>query len=252
MTSDAERRYGVLGFVDLAAGDARLAASSYFRILEQQRNGRQELTEYPAGPMIAMLELAGACTYCFCDVDPESCANVREVADRLALGSRVEVVEGDGMTAVHGAITRLESVTRTVVYSDPFDHRAVGPAGVSALDLVGHASEVGATVVCWYGYSRADERGWIVDVLRDAAPGVSWWCGDVMICSAHADMFDGDLGAATSPGTGFGLVCANVSPAALERCRGLGTALSAAYEGRPLPDGRPGWLDFDTLTGSER
>jgi uncharacterized protein (DUF2237 family) len=55
---------------------------------------------------------------------------------------------------------------------------------------------------------------------------------------------DGDLGEATTPGTGFGIVCANVSAKAIDACRRLGEELSAAYDGVPLPEGAPGRLDF--------
>lgn len=65
-----------------------------------------------------------------------------------------------------------------------------------------------------------------------------------MVSAPDADMRNGDLGAATSAGTGFGLVCANVSSEALQRCCDLGRALSDAYEGRVLPDGSDGSLDF--------
>jgi hypothetical protein len=67
-----------------------------------------------------------------------------------------------------------------------------------------------------------------------------------MVSGPNADMRNGDLGAATSPGTGFGLVCANVSSEALQRCCDLGRALSNAYQGRVLPDRSEGSLDFLT------
>lgn len=98
----------------------------------------------------------------------------------------------------------------------------------------------------WYGYNRADPRQWIFDLLRSNAPTIGWWCGDFMVSGPNADMHNGDLGAATSPGTGFGLVCANVSSEALQRCCDLGRALSNAYQGRVLPDGSEGSLDFLT------
>lgn len=246
MTADAERRYGVLGFMDVAAGHDVLNGSAYFRLLAGQRDSGTELSEYPAGPMLAMLELGAESKYLFCDVDPESCTNIRQAAARL--GPVVRIVEGDGMAAVHDALASGHGAEETVVYTDPFDHYAVGPSGMSALDLAQEATERGASVVYWYGYDRADQRQCIFDVLRTRAPMTRWWCGDVMVCAPDADMHNGDLGEATSPGTGFGLVCANVSRDALRRCDDFGRALCDAYRGRLLPDGRPGYLDFVTAS----
>jgi 23S rRNA (adenine2030-N6)-methyltransferase len=244
MTTDAERRYGVLGLMEAAIDDDVLNTSAYFRLLVGQRGGVGELCDYPAGPMLAMLELGAGSEYLFCDLDPESCANICEVALRLGLEAMVRVVEGDGMTVVREAVG--DTGRGTLVYTDPFEHRAAAPGGLSALGLAQEAAERGAAVVYWYGYNRADQRRWIFDLLRASAPTIGWWCGDLMVSAPDADMRNGDLGAATSPGTGFGLVCANVSSEALQRCCDLGRALGDAYEGRVLPDGRTGSLDFLT------
>lgn len=247
MTNDAERRYGVLSFLEAAFDDDVLSGSAYFRLLVGQRDGEGGLSEYPAGPMLAMLERGVGSEYLFCDLDGESCANISKVVGRLGLEGAVRIVEGDGMTAVREAVPTRGRARGTLVYTDPFDHRAVAPGGLSALGLAQEAAERGAAVVYWYGFNRADQRRWIFDLLRTSAPTIAWWCGDLMISAPGADMDDGDLGAATSPGTGFGLVCANVSSDALQRCVHLGRALSDAYEGRVLPDGRVGFLDFVTV-----
>lgn len=196
--------------------------------------------------MLAMLERGDTCSYMFCDLDPESTADIRLTVGELGLTGQVRVVDGDGATAVHEALSNQHAMQLAMVYTDPFDHRAVGPAGLSPLDLAAEAARGGAGVVYWYGYNRSDQRGWIFEVLRAMALTVRWWCGDVMVTAPGPDLFDGDLGAATSPGTGFGLVCANVSPTPLRRCAELGTGLVLAYQGRRLPDGRAGRLAFDT------
>jgi len=71
MTNDAERRYGVLGFMEAAVDDVVLNRSAYFRLLVGQRRGDGVLSDYPAGPMLAMLELGSGSVYLFCDLDPE-------------------------------------------------------------------------------------------------------------------------------------------------------------------------------------
>jgi hypothetical protein len=55
-----------------------------------------------------------------------------------------------------------------------------------------------------------------------------------------------DLGLATTAGTGCGVVLSNVSASLVARCESLGRALAKHYDGRPLPDGKPGRLDLAT------
>ena len=130
------------------------------------------------------------------------------------------------------------------MFIDPFDHHAVGPAGLSALEVAMEAARLGAVVVYWYGYNRISRRHWIVDELTLSEGALDWWCGDLMVTADDADMTDGDLGVASSPGTGSGLVCINASKTALDRCTQLGTAVAAAYRDRLLPSGQAGALDF--------
>lgn len=243
MITDPERRFGVLDFIELARGDASLASSEYFCLLDRHMQSSAQLAEYPAGPMIAMLELGEASEYCFCDLDPDSTANLREVAAGLGLEWRVRVVEDDGMTTVNDALVELSDPSRAVVYLDPFDQFA-RRHGLSAVDLCQKAAEMGTPTIHWYGYDRADERHWLFDELCGLSPDIGWWCGDIMVTSADSDMSAGDLGDATSPGTGFGLVCANVPERAITRSEQLGTALARQYDRRTLPNGRVGGLSF--------
>ncbi len=65
-----------------------------------------------------------------------------------------------------------------------------------------------------------------------------------MVTAPGEASIGGDLGVATTPGTGFGIVCANMSARALDACRELGESLACAYEGTALPCGLLGQLDF--------
>ncbi len=147
------------------------------------------------------------------------------------------------MAAVHDELGRHDPTT-VVVFIDPFDHYSVGPGGVSALDVAIEAAQSGAVLVYWYGYNRVDQRTWILDQLVERNHALTLWCGDLMVFAEGEDMSTGDLGVASSPGTGSGLVCANVSPVTADRCTALGNAVAAAYRNRCLPSGGVGGLDF--------
>ena len=96
----------------------------------------------------------------------------------------------------------------------------------------------------WYGYDRRDEHAWAFADLRARTGTTTASCGDVMITTESGATQHGDLGAATTPGTGFGVVCDNSSSAAVSACTRLGKSLAQAYDDVPMPDGSCGRLDF--------
>ena len=67
-----------------------------------------------------------------------------------------------------------------------------------------------------------------------------------MIGSYEVELTGGDLGVATTPGTGFGTVGAHFSVEAINACRRVGENLASAYDGAQLPEGTRGFLDFRT------
>jgi hypothetical protein len=148
----------------------------------------------------------------------------------------------DGMTALHESLVGVDG--EVVAHIDPYDPWAQGPAGVSAVGLARELIQRGVGLVYWYGFDGPEQRGWAFDELRESSSAASLWCGDVMVASHEKAAFVGHLGDATTPGTGFGVVCANVSTEAINACRRLGEELARAYDGIPLPDGMSGHLDF--------
>jgi len=250
MVDDAERRYGVLRVLQVAPRHPALARSRFMAHLSSMGATGGELMSYPGSPMLAALELGSSCSYLLCDLDAVSVANLRTAADQLELSSRVKVIDSDGMTALHRALVASEADGSTLAHIDPYDPRAVGPGGQSALDLARELIARRVGVVYWYGYDRPEGRQWAFDELVAGTQQQTIWCGDMLVTAPGADPGPGDLGVATTPGTGFGIVCANISAAAVDACRRLGDELAAAYDRVPLPDGRPGRLDFTTRSSA--
>jgi len=247
VVADPERSYGVMAFNDVVDDHPTLRDSAYATVLSSLRSG-PSLDGIPGGPLVSMEVLGQDAEYVFCDLDQNSADNIRDAAASRGVRS-AQVLTTDGMGAIQAALA-TRNPANLVVFIDPFDHHAVGPSGLSALKVAVEAARAGAVLVYWYGYNRLDRRHWIVDelTLRDGV--LNWWCGDLMVSAEDADMIGGDLGVASSPGTGSGLVCINGSAAAIERCTLLGTALAAAYRDRPLPSGQAGALDFLALEPS--
>ena len=195
-----------------------------------------------------MLELGASSRYVLCDMDPASTEDLRAWASRHGLTERVTVITGDGMAAVAAHVLDTAAAASTVVHVDPYDPDAREAGSQSALELTARLIDAGAGVMYWYGFDAPARRCWALHTLH-AATGAALWCGDMLVTAADGDVRgDGDLGRATTPGTGCGIVLANVRPRTIDRCAALGTALARAYDGVPLPDGGPGALDFRVAT----
>ena len=243
--STPEHGYGIATFAQLARSDGVLAASRYATHLRALTGAA---TWPPGSPAIAMAELGARSTYLLCDVDPGSTADLARWAAARGLAERVTTATADGMRTVAAHVLDAPADPSTAfVHVDPYDPDAREPGGLSALELTRALIDAGAAVMYWYGFDEPGRRAWALDALADGArPGL--WCGDVMVTTpAGAVRADGHLGTATTPGTGAGIVCANVGDGALARCGRLGRALAGAYRGRPLPSGEPGALDFTVV-----
>jgi hypothetical protein len=237
MVHDAERHYGILGFLAVAPGSPVLARSRYRALTTPFLRGRDAV--YPGSPLLAMTALGDGCSYLLCDLDPGSAADLRHHAAGLRL-RHCTVAEADGMAAV---ARWLEGPGRAVVHVDPFDPDARIPPGPSALEFAARIAGSGAGLVYWYGYDEPGDRCWAYPELAGQTPV---WCGDIMVADADGTGYPGDLGEATTPGTGCGVILANVGPDTIGACAALGSALAQAYRGTTLPDGTAGSLVFTT------
>jgi 23S rRNA A2030 N6-methylase RlmJ len=240
MVDDAERRYGITGFLDGLTTPA-LTTAAFTKLVAGFVNGGPAV--YPGSALQAMTLLRNNSEYLLCDKDPVSADDLRGWAERLKL-STCDVAERDGMTAVREWL----SISRTpaVVHIDPFDAFSREAAGPSAIEFAAEVAEAGHRLVYWYGVDNPDERAWASNDIRSRTSAPLWW-GDLMVRSLNGPLpNDGDLGVATTAGTGCGVVLANVSASLLARCESLGDALVAHYDSRPLPDGTPGRLDLAT------
>lgn len=240
---DGERQFGILRFLDVAAGSAALARSRYRAVAGSWLSGRGL---YPGSALLAMTMLGDGSSYLLCDLDPGSAADLRRWAGELSL-HRCDVAQADGMAAVAAWLDsqRGEPAEPGLVHIDPFDPDARGPGGYSALDLAAHVASSGTPLVYWYGYDEPGDQAWAYGRLT-AQTSAPLWCGDVLVTGTGRT--DGDLGRATTPGTGFGVILANLQPGTAAACAAIGNALADAYADALLPDGSRGSLAFTTTT----
>jgi 23S rRNA A2030 N6-methylase RlmJ len=242
MVDDPERRFGVLRFLAVASTTSSLGQSRYRGLLNRFGDVR---SFYPGSALMAMAELGVSTSYLLCDLDPVSVGDLRAWSTRFGI-TQCEVAQADGMMAV---LTWLDdsakSVTagRVVVHIDPFHPHSRLANGPSALDVAARLADRGYGLVYWYCYDSPDETSWAYHTLREITQG-PLWCGDVMLTDKTGAGRPGDLGLATTPGTGCGVILANVSESTRTSCVALGEALSTAYAGSTLPDGTRGRVTF--------
>jgi 23S rRNA A2030 N6-methylase RlmJ len=235
---DAERQYGVLGFLDDLSSSKALSTAAFSDVASTFVTGTPPL--YPGSALQAMTLLGDQCKYLLCDVDPVSADDLRAWSSRLNL-SHCEVAQRDGMAAVR---EWLGDPISTVVHIDPFEPFAREEDGLCAIELAAEVADAGHTLVYWYGFDNPSQRSWAMDEIRTLT-SAPLWCGDFMVTSGtRASAADGDLGEATTPGTGCGVVLANGGSPLTDRCRDLALALVEAYDGKTLPNGESGHLDF--------
>jgi 23S rRNA A2030 N6-methylase RlmJ len=244
MADDPERRFGAQRFVDVAETYLALSNSRYLRWLRDFEDSDGSLHTYPGSALIAMLERGNHTSYLFCDLDPESVASLESAAQRVGV-TNARCVAADGMAAVHDHVRQLSG--KALVHIDPFDPTATGPSGLSALGLAAQLITDGMGLMYWYGYDKPNERAWALDALsQQVTDATDIWCGDVMVTTSGEEPEDGHLGKATTPGTGFGIVCANLAVSTIDACERLGHDVSRAYAQVTLPSGAPGGVDFTT------
>ena len=236
LVDDAERQYGVLGFLESDRSEP-LAATPFTRVVSGFASSQPPL--YPGSALQAMTVLGNDTAYLLCDLDPASAQDLRSWAACLGLDD-CKVAERDAMAAVR---EWLPEPSPTVVHIDPFDPFARAEGSPSAVELAAEVANAGHLLVYWYGYSAPSERAWAVEEIGSGTSAKLWW-GDFMVTTANGTVrHDGDLGEATTAGTGSGVVLANVSQDLVGRCEHLAVELVRVYDGRRLPDGALGRLD---------
>jgi hypothetical protein len=111
------------------------------------------------------------------------------------------------------------------------------------VQLAGQVAESGSVLVYWYGFDSPVEQAWaLAEIAQCTSKPLA--CLDVLVTDETGQGMNGDLGVGTTPGTGFGVVLANVGEQVIAHCDRLGQDLVRTYAGKRLPDGQQGRLWF--------
>jgi hypothetical protein len=224
--------HGVLRFLRYAPAEPSLQNSAYLQALLAVPD------VYPGSPMIATRALEQKASYIFCDIDPESAANL----GTAMVGLDARVVEGDGVSAIaRGAQLARVKAADVLVLIDPFKpHERWTPDSKTPLELAAWLAEAGYRVIFWYGYDSIEQRGWARNAIGRLAPDVELWCGDTIMPASF-------IFPERSGPWGCGVVLANATSTEVEVCEQLGQALDRICEGDSLDGNDPARLTFQVV-----
>ena len=234
LTESPERDFGLYWFLPRAL-KSELADSLYVELLSSEAGTDEVPVHYPGSAMFAMLTLGrNAHDYVLCDLDRDSAADLRRTAERTGLADLTRIFELDGPTVIERELSRLPSaqVASTLCFIDPFDPFGAARGAMSSIDLATALSAAALEVVYWYGYDQPDDAMW---PLRYFGDQTSAWCGDMLLPERDESGL-----------IGCGVVLANVSQDAVDRCQKLGLAVETLYRDARLPSGATGSVRFST------
>ena len=223
LVDDVERALGVGPFLAASSECDLLRSSPYRRHLAEFVSGSEP--SYPGSPLLAMTMLGRACRYVFCDTDQASVGDLLAARERLGLRDKVRVVHGDGLAETLALLENREIGQDSLVHVDPFDFRARGPGGISALELARCLAAAAVPVVVWYHLaSSADPLEVFHDVMA-AVPEMQAWCAELRVSGPRASL------AGLGSGCGILLAGAGLAPK-------MPSMRRAAGSGQALPPGR--------------
>ncbi len=179
LAGDAERGLGAEMFLSASSRTEPLRSSLYRQhVLEFARSAEPS---YPGSALLVMMVLGDACRYVLCDTDPVSVADLQAALDRLGLRDTASVICGDGIAETIAMLQARAIGPATLVHVDPFDFRAAGPGGTSALDLVMRLAAAGIPTFAWYGLTSSSSPHELFRDVTVAAPATRAWSAELRV-----------------------------------------------------------------------
>lgn len=255
LTRSDERDFGIFHLLDAVerAGETDdWIYTRYFKTTSREH--------FPGSPALAMDVLTDPSTqFVFCDLDQASLDNIRAFA--MHDDRNVACIADDGVMTMDRWL-RDASTSGAFVHLDPYlPGERASEDSLSSDELFFQLASRGIKVMLWYGFhasssNETDERFRISrdarwQQINDAASDLeiddlSLWCGEVFLRDMLRGPLPDDLGI-----HGCGVLCANLSDASIDRCRGAGEALVRWYDGATMSNGVAGDLVFEEIRLSE-
>ena len=153
MTQTPEQQYGIYHFLEKADEVPSLKDSVYYQL----ESGEMAKGNYLGSPALAMNVLGKqAKRFVFFDLEKSALENVGTYAQQIGLSPFVEIYHADSS---RGTIELLPSLpTSSFIHIDPYEIDKKGDSGVTYLDILKQATQLGMKCLLWYGFMTGDDK----------------------------------------------------------------------------------------------
>ena len=155
MQQTSEQQYGIYYFLEKAVEEDNqvLKDSIYYKI----ENAEMQRGYYLGSPALAM-EVLGrqAQKFLFFDIEKSALDNVERYAKQAELQTSVRLYNTDSL---EGVMKLLPSLPKdSFIHIDPYEIDKKGDSGVTYLDILIQATQLGMKCLLWYGFMTGDDK----------------------------------------------------------------------------------------------
>lgn len=153
MTQTPEQQYGIYHFLEKADEVPSLKDSVYYQL----ESGEMAKGNYLGSPALAMNILGKqAKRFVFFDLEKSALENVGTYAKQIGLSASVEIHHADSSRATIELLPSLP--TSSFIHIDPYEIDKKGDSGVTYLDVLIQATQLGMKCLLWYGFMTGDDK----------------------------------------------------------------------------------------------
>ena len=156
MTQTPEQQYVIYHFLEKADEVPSLKDSIYYQL----ESGEITKGNYLGSPSLAINVLGKqAKRFVFFDLEKSALENVGTYAKQIELSASVEIHHADSS---RGTIELLPSLpASSFIHIDPYEIDKKGDSGVTYLDVLIQATQLGMKCLLWYGFMTGDDKAFL-------------------------------------------------------------------------------------------
>lgn len=167
MTQTPEQEYGIYHFLEKADRNKSLKDSVYYQL----ESAEMAKGSYLGSPALAMNVLKKqAQKFVFFDLEKSALENVAGYARQIKLSTPVDIRHTDSL---EGTMELLPSLPKSsFIHIDPYEIDKKGDSGVTYLDVLIQATQLGMKCLLWYGFMTGNDKesldNYIISSLKKA------------------------------------------------------------------------------------
>jgi 23S rRNA (adenine2030-N6)-methyltransferase len=187
MQQTSEQQYGIYYFLEKAVEEDNqvLKDSIYYKI----ENAEMQRGYYLGSPALAM-EVLGrqAQKFLFFDIEKSALDNVERYAKQAELQTSVRLYNTDSL---EGVMKLLPSLPKdSFIHIDPYEIDKKGASGLTYLDILIEATQLGMKCLLWYGFMTQHDKSHLnsyITTRLEEARIKDYICAELIMSSIRQD-----------------------------------------------------------------